>query len=255
MDGLRERLQAAFGTTYSIERELGGGGMSRVFVAIENAFGRRVVIKLLPPELGESLSSERFRREVQVAAKLQHPHIVPVLTAGEVAGLLYYTMPFIVGESLRARLEREGALPIADAVRISRDVAGALDYAHEQGLIHRDIKPENVLLSPGHALVADFGIALAMRRATEGDSNSTLTAAGVASTPAYMSPEQAVGERELDATSDQYSLACVAFEMLSGRTPFAGTSAEQVLPLLGANAEPNAPRRSVVKENFHTRCR
>ncbi|MGI8402057.1 MAG: serine/threonine-protein kinase, partial [Gemmatimonadaceae bacterium] len=155
---VEDRIRAALSSTYRIERELGGGGMSRVFLAEEIALGRRVVVKVLPPELTAETSAERFRREIQLAARLQHPHIVPLLAAWEGDGLLYYTMPFIEGESLRARLVREHELPVADAVRIFRHVVDALDYAHGHGVVHRDIKPENILLSGQHAVVADFGV-------------------------------------------------------------------------------------------------
>src|ERR1043166_2003333 len=164
---LRDQLQSVLGTTYALERELGGGGMSRVFAATETAFGRKVVIKVLPYELGAGVNVDRFKREIQLAANLQHPHIVPVLTAGELGGVPYYTMPFIEGESLRARIER-GPMPIPEAVSMLRDVARALAYAHEHGVVHRDIKPDNVLVSGGSATVADFGIAKALAAATGG---------------------------------------------------------------------------------------
>ena len=163
---LRDQLQATLGANYTIERELGGGGMSRVFLATETTLNRSVVVKVLPPELAHAMSVERFRREIALSARLQHPHIVSLLTAGEIDGLPYYTMPFINGESLRARLTREGELPLVDIVRLLRDVAGALAYAHEHGVVHRDIKPENVLLTRQHALVADFGVAKALSEST-----------------------------------------------------------------------------------------
>src|SRR6478672_9753467 len=152
---LRDTLQSAVGSTFTIERELGGGGMSRVFVARESELGREVVLKVLPPELAAAVNTERFRREVQLAASLQHPHIVPLFAAGSADDLLYYTMPFVKGESLRERLAREGELPVAEAVRVLRDVVDALAYAHGEGVVHRDIKPANVLLSGGHAMVSD----------------------------------------------------------------------------------------------------
>ena len=221
---LREHLQSTLGAVYSIERELGGGGMSRVFVATERALGRRVVVKVLPPELTEGLSTERFRREVLLAAQLQHPSIVPVLAAGAADGLPYYTMPFVEGQSLRQRLERS-PIPVGEALEVLRDVASALDYAHAHSVVHRDIKPDNILASGGRAMVADFGIARALRRATQGANLETLTQTGfTVGTPAYMSPEQVLGDRELDARSDVYSLACVAYEMLAGTPPFAHLS-------------------------------
>src|SRR5712691_2081396 len=170
MTDLLARLQAALGDRYQIGREFGGGGMSRVFVAEERGLGRQVVVKVLPPELGAAVSAERFRQEIRLAASLQHPHVVPVLTAGEGGGLLYYTMPLIEGETLRSRLARVGPLPVPEAVRIHRDVLDALAYAHRHHIVHRDIKPENVLLNDQHALVTDFGVAKALTQATGGGS-------------------------------------------------------------------------------------
>jgi len=225
---LRDQLQASLGTAYSIERELGGGGMSRVFVATETTLGRRVVVKLLPPDLAHALSVERFRREIALAARLQHPHIVALLAAGESGALPYYTMPFIDGESLRARIDRLSALPIADVVRILRDVAGALAYAHEQGIVHRDIKPENVLLTRQHALVADFGVAKALS-ASMGQSD-TLTASGIAlGTPDYIAPEQAAADPNTDGRADLYALGAMAYEMLTGTPPFPGRTLQAKL--------------------------
>src|SRR5829696_9699457 len=232
---VQDRLQRALGAAYTIDRELGGGGMSRVFVADEASLGRKVVVKVLRPELAEGISSERFKREVRLAARLQHPHVVPLLAAGELdAGVLFYTMPFVEGESLRARLDRDGGLPVGDVVRILRDAASALAYAHAQGIVHRDIKPENILLSHGGAVVADFGIAKAISASIEADGadgvhRSTLTAAGTSlGTPAYMSPEQASGDI-VDHRSDLYALGVVAYELLAGRPPFQGRNAQQLL--------------------------
>jgi serine/threonine-protein kinase len=223
---LRDQLQTVLGTAYDIERELGGGGMSRVFVAVERAFGRRVVLKVLHPEVAEAVSVERFRRETQLAARLQHPHIVPLFGGGEAGGFLYYTMPLIEGESLRARLASKGALPVDDAVRLAREAADALAYAHARGVVHRDIKPDNILLSDGHALVTDFGIA----HAVDSDSSERLTSIGlVVGTPAYMSPEQASGETEIDGRSDIYSLGCVLYEMLVGEPPFSGPTVQALI--------------------------
>ncbi|HUL02213.1 MAG TPA: protein kinase [Gemmatimonadales bacterium] len=227
MNDFAARLQAALGSAYQIGRELGGGGMSRVFLAVETALDRQVVIKVLPPELGAGFNVERFRREIQLAAKLQHPHIVPVLAAGAADGLLFYTMPFIEGESLRARLTRQGELPIAEGVRILVDVADALAYAHAHGLVHRDIKPDNVLLSGKHALVTDFGVSKALSSAT---GPASLTSVGVAlGTPAYMAPEQAAADPSTDHRADIYALGIVAYEILTGHAPFSAGSAQQLL--------------------------
>ena len=219
-DVLREQIQASLGEAYAVERELGGGGMSRVFVAREVALGRRVVVKTLPEELAAGVSVDRFNREIQLAASLLHPHVVPLLSAGHVNGLPYYTTPFVDGESLRARLDREHTLPVAEAIQLGREVALALDYAHRRGIVHRDIKPENILLHDGHALVTDFGIARAISQSA---TVPALTAMGVAiGTPAYMSPEQCAGEQELDGRSDVYALGAVLYEMLTGEPPFGG---------------------------------
>jgi eukaryotic-like serine/threonine-protein kinase len=227
MADLFAQLQAALGDGYRVEKELGGGGMSRVFVATETALERQVVVKVLPVDLAAGLSIERFRREIQFAAKLQHPHIVPLLSTGAAEGLLYYTMPLIEGESLRAKLARQGELPIPEAVRILRDVADALSYAHEHGLVHRDIKPENVLLSGKHALVTDFGVSKALSTAT---GTSTVTSIGVAlGTPVYMAPEQAAADPSTDHRADIYALGVVGYELLTGQPPFGGLSAQQVL--------------------------
>ncbi|MGQ0648931.1 MAG: protein kinase domain-containing protein [Gemmatimonadaceae bacterium] len=224
---LREQLQDSLGDVYVLERELGGGGMSRVFVAHDPALGRRIVVKVLPPEMAASVSQERFRREIQLAASLLHPHIIPLLSAGQTGGILYYTMPYVEGESLRARLVRDWRLPVDEAVRLTREVAGALDYAHRRGIVHRDMKPDNILGHDGHALVTDFGIARAIKEASR---SAALTTLGIAiGTPAYMSPEQGSGERELDGRSDIYALACVLYEMLTGSPPFTGMSAQAIL--------------------------
>ena len=188
---LRDQLQATLSGRYTLERELGGGGMSRVFVAEETALDRKVVIKVLPPETAAQVSLERFKREILLAARLQHPHIVPLLTAGESNGLPYFTMPFVDGESLRVRLARHGELPVNQAIRMLREIASALAYAHEHGIVHRDIKPDNVLLSGGSAMVTDFGVAKALSASSNAE-HSGMTSLGVAlGTPAYMSPEQA----------------------------------------------------------------
>jgi serine/threonine protein kinase len=196
--------------------------MSRVFVATETALDRPVVLKVLPPELGHAVSVDRFRQEIRLAARLQHPHIVPLHSAGEAAGLLYYTMPLVEGESLRTRLTRSGELAVKEAVRVLRDVAAALAYAHEHGVVHRDIKPDNVLLSGGEALVSDFGVAKALSAsATGGDSG--LTSLGVAlGTPAYMAPEQGAADPQVDHRADLYAWGCLAYECLTGQPPFTG---------------------------------
>jgi serine/threonine-protein kinase len=227
-DSLRDRLQSALGAAYSLERELGGGGMSRVFVAEETRFHRRVVIKVLSPELAAGLSVERFEREIALAAGLQQANIVPVLAAGEVDGLPWYTMPYVEGESLRAELVR-GPVPMAEAVAILRDVARALAYAHARGVVHRDIKPENILLSGGAAVVTDFGIAKAVAASKTQAPGGTLTAVGTSlGTPAYMSPEQAVGD-EADHRADLYAWGVMAYELLAGRHPFAAKTTSQQL--------------------------
>ncbi len=227
MADLRDRLETVVGGTYRVERELGGGGMSRVFLADEVRLGRQVVIKVLPPDMAAGVNVERFEREIQLAAKLQHPHVVPLLTAGAEGDLLYYVMPFIRGESLRAKLAREGELPIGEAARILRDVADALAYAHREGVVHRDIKPDNVLISDNHAVVTDFGVAKAVSAST---GESSLTSLGVAlGTPAYMAPEQAAADPNIDHRADIYALGALAYEMLTGRPPFAGTSPQVVL--------------------------
>ena len=211
---------------YEVERELGRGGMAIVYLARDVRHDRLVALKTLRPELAHALGPERFLREIQIAARLQHPNILPLHDSGEAAGLLYYVMPYVEGESLRARLDREGQLPIDDAVHIARQVAAALAYAHDNGVVHRDIKPENILLSSEHALVADFGIARAITEA----GGERLTETGLAvGTAAYMSPEQAAAEPRIDGRSDIYSLGCVVYEMLAGQPPYTGPTAQAVL--------------------------
>jgi eukaryotic-like serine/threonine-protein kinase len=230
---LREQLEKSLGDVFAIERELGGGGMSRVFLARERALDRQVVIKVLHPELA-GVNVDRFRREIQVVAQLQHPHIVPVLAAGETLGILYFTMPYIDGESLRAWLLRESRLPVEDVVRILHDVADALAYAHERGVVHRDIKPDNVLMTRRHALVTDFGVAKALTVAARGaadeptdERSATTTASGLAiGTPAYMAPEQAAGDPSTDHRADIYAFGILGYELLVGRPPFAGRPSE-----------------------------
>jgi serine/threonine protein kinase/tetratricopeptide (TPR) repeat protein len=219
------QTQEALGPSYKVLREL-GGGMSRVFLADEVKLGRKVVIKMLPPEMAEGASIERFRREIQLAAQLQHPHIVPLLTSDSVQSLLYYTMPFVAGESLAARLAREGALSLRDAREIWRDVLDALTHAHASGVVHRDIKPGNILLTTRSAVVADFGIARAIQVA--GKESADTTQGMGAGTPAYMAPEQVTGNRDADHRVDLYAAGLVMYEMLEGRQPFSGESVRKV---------------------------
>jgi len=203
--------------------------MSRVFVAEETALDRKVVIKVLPPETAAQVSLERFKREILLAAKLQHPHIVPLLTAGESNGLPYFTMPFVDGESLRVRLARHGELPVNHAIRMLREIASALAYAHEHGIVHRDIKPDNVLLSGGSAMVTDFGVAKALSASTNAE-HGGMTSLGVAlGTPAYMSPEQASADPSVDHRADIYSFGVLAYELLTGQPPFAGRTPQNLL--------------------------
>jgi serine/threonine-protein kinase len=234
-DEILERLRATLSDRYDIERELGQGGMATVYLAKDVRHEREVAIKVLHPELSASIGAGRFEREIKLAARLQHPHILGLYDSGETEKLLYYVMPFVKGESLRDRLEREGQLPIDDAIQIALEVADALGHAHAQGVVHRDIKPENILLSGGHALVADFGIA---RAATEAG-GSKLTQTGMAvGTPVYMAPEQAVGD-QVGPTTDLYSLGCVLYEMLAGEPPFLAKSAQALMARHAMEAVPS----------------
>jgi hypothetical protein len=230
---LQEQLQQTLGDAYRIERELGGGGMSRVFVALDTSLQRRVVVKVLLPELAAGVSVERFRREIYLAAQLQHPHIVPLLSAGESEGLPFFTMPYVDGESLRARLLRERELPVPESIRVLRDVASALAYAHERGVVHRDIKPDNVLLSRGVAVVTDFGVAKALTVSSEygqAPPHPGLTSLGVTlGTPHYMAPEQGAGDPAMDHRVDIYAFGAMAYEILSGDPPFTGNSPHAIL--------------------------
>ena len=228
MGNLPDDLRDALSDRYRLIRELGRGGMATVYLAQDLRHDRPVALKVLHPELARTLGPDRFLREIKLAARLQHPHILSVHDSGEAAGHLWFTMPFVEGESLRGRLEREQQLPVEDAVRIAREAAEALDYAHRQGVIHRDIKPENILLSGDHALVADFGIAQALAGDASDDQRLTETGTTLG-TPAYMSPEQAAGARSLDARSDIYSLACVLWEMLAGEPPFTGPTPQAMI--------------------------
>ncbi|MGE5091568.1 MAG: protein kinase domain-containing protein [Bacillota bacterium] len=238
-----ERLRAALGERYRVEREIGTGGMASVFLAEDLRHHRRVAIKVLRPELAAALGADRFLQEIQLTANLQHPHILPLFDSGEADGLLFYVMPYVEGETLRDRLDREKQLPIGDAVRLARESASALDYAHRRGIIHRDIKPENILLHDGSALVADFGIALAA-----GSADDRLTASGISlGTPYYMSPEQALGQSNLDARCDVYALGATLYEMLTGTPPFTGATAQAVVAkVITETPAPPARRRSGV---------
>jgi eukaryotic-like serine/threonine-protein kinase len=225
-EGVLQRLRGALASHYWVEREIGHGGMGMVYLARDLRHGRLVAVKVLRPEFANSLGAERFLREIQTAAQLTHPHILPLHDSGEADGLIYYIMPYVEGESLRDRLERERQLPLSLAVALVRQVADALAYAHAHGVVHRDIKPENILLLENdQAMLADFGLARAIRSAA----NQPLTPTGlVIGSPVYMSPEQAVGERKLDGRADIYSLGCVLFEMLAGVAPFRGPNVQAI---------------------------
>ncbi|MBL0169730.1 MAG: serine/threonine protein kinase [Gemmatimonadaceae bacterium] len=231
----RGEMELALGNGFAIERELGGAGASQVFVAEELALGRRVVIKMLPKSLTSGVNIERFRREIAVAARLQHPHLVPLLTAGAVtsSGVPWFSMPFVEGESLRELLARRGAMSVGNAARLMREIALALAYAHGRGIVHRDIKPENVLLSDGVAMITDFGVAMAVDTALAEDGGKggrRLTGAGTTlGTPAYSAPEQIASAGAVDHRADLYSFGCVAYEMLTGSPPFVGRNLRDVL--------------------------
>ncbi|HEX9892406.1 MAG TPA: bifunctional serine/threonine-protein kinase/formylglycine-generating enzyme family protein [Gemmatimonadales bacterium] len=226
MSNLGDQVQAALGDAFRVQAELPAGGMSRVFLAVESSLNRRVVVKVLPPELTSDVSAARFRREAELLAQLQHPHILPIISSGSRGGLLYYIMPYVQGESVRHRLEREGMFPVEDAIRVVTEVVDALSYAHAAGVLHRDIKPENILLEGRHAVLADFGVARALQQSQTG---GRLTATGMSvGTPGYMSPEQVSGD-SVDARADLYALAVVGYEMLTGKPPFSGPTAQAVL--------------------------
>ncbi len=238
---LADVLQHTLGDAFRVDRELGGGGMSRVFVAHDVGLDRDVVIKVLPAESTEGVSADRFRREIQVIARLQHPHVVSILSAGSAGGSLYYMMPFVSGETLRARIAREGGLPVQAVVRILLEVLDALEFAHEHGVVHRDIKPENILVSSGHSVVADFGIAKAL---TE---SGTLTSAGFAlGTPTYMAPEQATADPSTDHRADLYSVGVLGYELLTGAPPFAGNPQQVITAHLTQPPPPMSARRADV---------
>jgi tetratricopeptide (TPR) repeat protein len=237
-DDLISRLFAALASRYSIERELGRGGMASVYLARDLKHRRPVALKVLRPELTMALGPDRFLREIEIAAQFVHPHIVPVFDSGEVDGCLYYVMPYVAGETLRSRLSREGQLPVGDAVEIACEVANALEYAHSHGIVHRDIKPENILLEAGHAMVADFGIARAISLVASAGDNRLTTAGFALGTPLYMSPEQAAGHVDLDGRADIYSLGCVLYEMLAGEPPFTGPTPQAVIAKHGQESPP-----------------
>jgi eukaryotic-like serine/threonine-protein kinase len=235
------RLKSALAGRYRVESELGHGGMALVYLAHDVHHDRKVALKVLHPDLGAALGPDRFRREIQVLSHLSHPHILPLYDYGEADGLLFYVMPYVEGESLAARLHRELQLPVDEAIRITCQVAAALDYAHRQGFVHRDIKPDNILLEDGQAIVADFGIAHAITPSDE----EQLTKTGVTlGTPTYMSPEQAMAERDLDGRSDVYSLGCVLYEMLAGQPPFSGPTAQSIL---ARHTLEHVPRITIVR--------
>jgi len=248
MSTFEQQLKDSLSPLYEFERELGGGGMSRVFVATERSLGRKVVIKLLSPELTAEVNRGRFRREIQVAAQLQHPHIVTLLSAGEDGDLVYYTMPFINGESLKSALDKNGPLPISDVLRILYDVVDAIAYAHAQGVVHRDIKPANILRSGSHALVTDFGVAKALNASMP---SSAMTSTGMAiGTPSYMAPEQLAGDPSSDHRVDIYAVGLLAYELLTAKSPFEAHSPQGVLaavltrdPVPLIDVRPDVPRR------------
>jgi serine/threonine-protein kinase len=244
---LIERLTAALADSYEIQNELGAGGMATVYLARDLKHDRLVAVKVLLPELAASLGHERFLREIQVTAKLSHPHILPLYDSGQAEGFLYYVMPFVEGESLADMIAREQQLPIPDAVRITREVAEALGHAHAYGLVHRDIKPANIMLSGGHAVVADFGIALAVTEAGGEKLTQTGTAIGTA---IYMSPEQAMGLENLDGRSDIYSLGCMLYEMLVGQVPFTGPNPQAIMArhTMDAVSPPSIIRQTITPE-------
>ena len=248
-----DRLRSALAGRYAVEWEVGRGGMSRVYAARDLRHGRRVAIKVLRPELATILGADRFLREIEIAARLQHPHILPLFDSGEAGDLLFYVMPFVTGETLRARLTRMGRLTIADAARIGREVTDALGYAHREGVVHRDIKPENVMLGAGHAYVMDFGIAKALSEVTD---HSGITSAGLTlGTPAYMAPEQAAAAPTVDHRADIYALGTLLYEMLAGHTPFSDSTAQRIFarqmteapsPIQGERADtPDAMARGI----------
>jgi serine/threonine-protein kinase len=252
MGTLLEQLQQSLGSSYTIDRELGGGGMSRVFLATENRLSRKVVVKVLSPELARSVSAERFEREIQLAAQLQQANIVPLLATGDTDGLPFFTMPFVEGESLRAKMAAHHTFTINECVSILRDVARALSYAHEAGVVHRDIKPDNVLLSHGAAVVTDFGIAKALSEARRDTAASSLTQTGTSlGSPTYMAPEQIAGDPNVDHRADIYAFGCMGYELLAGEPPFTAETPQRVLAAhLSQKPQPIASKRSDVPRSL-----
>jgi serine/threonine-protein kinase len=248
MPELLNRLQSALADRYRLDREIGAGGMATVYLAQDLRHGRAVALKVLRPELAAVIGAERFLAEIRLTANLQHPHILPLFDSGEADSYLFYVMPFVEGETLRDRLNHEKQLPVPDCLRIGSEVASALDYAHRHGVVHRDIKPENILIHDGQAMVADFGIALAASKA----SGSRMTETGMSlGTPNYMSPEQAMGEREITARSDVYALGAVLYEMLTGEPPFTGTTAQAVVArVLTETPRPLVTQRHTIPRNL-----
>ena len=227
MKGLLEDVKAALKDRYDVERELGEGGMATVFLAHDAKHDRKVAIKVLHDDIGVALGPERFKREIEIATNLSHQHILPLIDSGTADGKLYYVMPLVEGESVRELIDREKSLPIQDALRITHEVATALDFAHQKNIVHRDIKPENILLHEGRALVADFGIARAVDSVNQG---AALTMTGVSlGTPTYMSPEQSFADKNIDGRTDEYALGCVLYEMLIGEPPFTGANSQAIM--------------------------
>ena len=249
MTDFRATLESKLGDTYIFERELGGGGMSRLFVALDRTLERRVVFKVLPEQLAGEVNADRFRREIQLSARLQHPHIVPVLSSGEMEGVPFFVMPLIEGESLRQTIERKGELTIPESVRFLREIASALAYAHKSGVGHRDIKPENILVAENIAVVTDFGVAKAIEDSAVSSNHLHTTSGVTLGTPAYMAPEQAAADPGIDHRADIYAFGILAYEMLTGSPPFTGRSPQA---LIAANAlqapEPIERRRPNIPE-------
>ncbi len=246
-----DTLKSALADRYTIERQIGAGGMATVYLAEDLKHKRKVALKVLRPELAESVGAERFVREIEIAAGLSHPHILPLYDSGQASGILFYVMPYVEGESLRQKLDREGTLPVEEVIRLTDEIASALSYAHERGIVHRDVKPENIMLTGGRVLVADFGIARALQAA----GGERLTATGIAvGTPAYMSPEQSMGLSQVDARADVYALGCVVYEMVSGEVPFQGDTPQSLLARHAADTAPGLRRKDATVPVFVERA-